>query len=168
MLQLAAHVERVPAAGALPRVRGGARGDERRARRRARDRAAVHAAREGAFARTDGRRDFALAPPARSYLQELAGRRRARCTASARSPTCSPASGVGELAPGRDQRARRSRASSELLGELARGLVFVNLIETDQVYGHRKDAHGFAARAARDRRARRGAWLDAPARAATC
>ena len=87
------------------------------------------------------------APPARSYLQELeqagvevhgvgkigdlfAGRRR------------------DALAPGRDERAGARRASSELLGELERGLVFANLIETDQVYGHRKDVGGFARRAA--------------------
>ena len=32
-----------------------------------------------------------------------------------------------------------------LIGELDDGLVFANLIETDQVYGHRKDAAGFHA-----------------------
>ena len=32
-----------------------------------------------------------------------------------------------------------------LLEELDEGFVFVNLIETDQVYGHRKDVRGFAA-----------------------
>jgi phosphopentomutase len=36
------------------------------------------------------------------------------------------------------------RALDELVGELRHGLVFVNLIETDQLYGHRKDASGFA------------------------
>ena len=35
-------------------------------------------------------------------------------------------------------------AVQELAGELQRGLVFANLIETDQLYGHRKDARGFA------------------------
>ena len=35
-------------------------------------------------------------------------------------------------------------ALEELVGGLRRGLVFVNLIETDQRYGHRKDARGFA------------------------
>ena len=33
----------------------------------------------------------------------------------------------------------------ELIGGLPAGLVFANLIETDQLYGHRKDANGFAA-----------------------
>jgi phosphopentomutase len=30
-----------------------------------------------------------------------------------------------------------------LLGELESGLIFVNLVETDQVYGHRHDVQGF-------------------------
>jgi phosphopentomutase len=34
--------------------------------------------------------------------------------------------------------------TSELIAELDRGLVFTNLIETDQVYGHRHDFEGFA------------------------
>jgi len=34
-------------------------------------------------------------------------------------------------------------ARGELLGELAHGLVFANLVDTDQVYGHRKDIAGF-------------------------
>ena len=29
------------------------------------------------------------------------------------------------------------------MGELERGFVFANLIETDQIYGHRKDVEGF-------------------------
>ena len=34
-------------------------------------------------------------------------------------------------------------ATTELLRELDAGLVFVNLVETDQVYGHRHDVEGF-------------------------
>ena len=62
--------------------------------------------------------------------------------------------GVSEAHPGAtnaqalDERRRScSRGSSG-------GLVFANLIETDQLYGHRKDAAGLRRRAARDRRAR--------------
>jgi phosphopentomutase len=33
--------------------------------------------------------------------------------------------------------------TTALIGELEHGLVFTNLIETDQVYGHRHDARGF-------------------------
>jgi phosphopentomutase len=35
--------------------------------------------------------------------------------------------------------------TTELLRELDAGLVFVNLVETDQVYGHRHDVEGFHA-----------------------
>jgi phosphopentomutase len=36
-------------------------------------------------------------------------------------------------------------ATTELLRTLASGLIFVNLVETDQVYGHRHDVNGFHA-----------------------
>ena len=35
-------------------------------------------------------------------------------------------------------------ATTALLRELESGLIFVNLVETDQVYGHRHDVSGFA------------------------
>ena len=35
-------------------------------------------------------------------------------------------------------------ATGNLLRELDRGLIFTNLVETDQVYGHRHDSEGFA------------------------
>src|SRR6202040_3035407 len=51
--------------------------------------------------------------------------------------------GVSASHPGATN-ARALQALDELAGELQRGLVFANLIETDQLYGHRKDARGFA------------------------
>ena len=36
-------------------------------------------------------------------------------------------------------------STTALLGELADGFIFVNLVETDQLYGHRHDVPGFAA-----------------------
>ena len=53
--------------------------------------------------------------------------------------------------PGADQRGghrRHDRAARDLDS----GLVFVNLVETDQVYGHRKDVEGFHGALQRDRR----------------
>jgi len=100
------------------------------------------AGRAGGFERTPGRRDLALAPPARSYLEEIEG-------------FGLPVTGVGKIA---DLFAGRGVTSSlpgatnaqalEWVAELARempdGLAFANLIETDQRYGHRKDVPGFA------------------------
>ena len=71
----------------------------------------------------------------------------------------------------RRTRARRTRGRSPrrraLLAELGEGLVFVNLVETDQVYGHRKDVEGFHG-ALRAIDAAVGGWLERAARRATC
>ena len=97
----------------------------------------------GAFTRTDGRRDFTLAPPSRSALDAL-------CEADV------PTHAVGkthDLFAGRGFVAAHPGATSAvalhetdgLVGELYHGLVFTNLIDTDQVHGHRKDIEGFHA-----------------------
>ena len=51
--------------------------------------------------------------------------------------------GIDRGHPGADQRRRRSRSTEQLIDELDGGLVFTNLVETDQVYGHRGDVPGF-------------------------
>jgi phosphopentomutase len=96
----------------------------------------------GAFTRIDGRRDYALRPPARSYLQELedAG---VEVHGVGKIHDLFDGVGVSASHPGATN-ARALDALEELAGELQRGLVFANLIETDQLYGHRKDARGFA------------------------
>jgi phosphopentomutase len=97
----------------------------------------------GAWRRREGRRDYALPPPSRSYLQELRA-------------SGVPVHGVGKIRdlfagvgidakhPGATN-AEGIATTTRLLRELEGGLVFVNLVETDQVYGHRHDAPGFAA-----------------------
>ncbi|HTU77128.1 MAG TPA: phosphopentomutase [Solirubrobacteraceae bacterium] len=98
----------------------------------------------GAFERTQGRRDFALEPPARSYLQELqdAG---AEVHGVGKIEDLFAGVGVSVSHPAATN-ARALDAVDELIGELPeRGLAFANLIETDQLYGHRKDVRGFAA-----------------------
>jgi phosphopentomutase len=96
----------------------------------------------GAFERTSGRRDYALAPPARSYLQELQD---GGCTVHAVGKIGDLFAGVGidQRHPGADN-ATALASTRELLAEIDEGLAFVNLIETDQTFGHRKDAPGFA------------------------
>ena len=111
----------------------------------------------GSFRRTEGRHDYALPPPGRSYLEEL-------------QAAGAPVHGVGKIRDlfagvGVDvshagaTNAAGIAATTELLRELESGLIFVNLVETDQVYGHRHDVAGFAARPGRDRHGRRSAWL---------
>jgi phosphopentomutase len=95
----------------------------------------------GSFARTDGRRDYALAPPSRSYLVEL---QEAGVPVHTVGKVGQLFAGVGINVqhPGATN-ARALDETTQLLGTLEHGFVFTNLIETDQVYGHRHDVHGF-------------------------
>jgi phosphopentomutase len=156
VLQIAAHVEVVAPEELYEicrRVRGEMTGEHAVGRVIARP----FAGPEGAFERTDGRRDYALAPPARSYLDELQGHG-------------IPVHSVGKVGqlfagvgidvehPGATN-ARALDETTELMVGLEHGLVFTNLIETDQVYGHRHDFDGFAD-ALRRIDARVAAWLE--------
>ena len=95
----------------------------------------------GAFARTPNRHDYSLTPPARSYLEAL-------------QEAGLPVHTVGKIADvfahvgvdvshrGPDN-ATAIAATTALMRDLDRGLVFTNLVETDQVYGHRNDVPGY-------------------------
>jgi phosphopentomutase len=141
VLQLAAHVERVPV-DELYRACAAARAAMSGEHAVGRVIARPFTGDVGAFKRTEGRRDFALAPPGRSYLQELndAG---VEVHGVGKIHDLFAGVGVDVSQPG----ATNARALAEvqrLLGSLPSGLVFANLIETDQVYGHRKDWDGFS------------------------
>jgi phosphopentomutase len=110
----------------------------------------------GAFRRTEGRKDFAVAPPGHSYLDELQG---AGVPVHAVGKVCDLFAGVG--VDQYHQGATNERGIAvigELMGELDAGLVFANLVETDQIYGHRHDVEGFH-RALREIDAAVGRWL---------
>jgi len=95
----------------------------------------------GAFERTLGRRDYTLAPPSRSYLELL---REAGAEVHGVGKAAALFGGVGFSAVHAGASNAEAIASVEgLIGALAQGLVFANLIETDQRYGHRHDAAGF-------------------------
>lgn len=111
----------------------------------------------GHFQRTNDRKDHALEPPSISYLDVL-------------QETGVPVHTVGksgQLFAGRgidEQHAGATNAialeqTGQLLDDLDCGLVFTNLIETDQVYGHRHDMPGFA-RALEEIDAHVGQWLE--------
>jgi phosphopentomutase len=95
----------------------------------------------GNFHRREGRRDYSALPPGRSYLDEL-------------QDAGVAVHGVGKIRDlfagvGIDEKhdggtnAKGIAATTGLLRELDSGFVFVNLVETDQVYGHRHDVEGF-------------------------
>jgi phosphopentomutase len=97
---------------------------------------------EGGFERTEGRRDFALPPPGPSYLDALrsAG---AEVHAVGKVGQLFAGAGIDVQHPGATN-ARALAETTELMRTLEQGFVFTNLIETDQVYGHRHDFEGFA------------------------
>jgi phosphopentomutase len=110
-----------------------------------------------AFTRTAGRKDYALDPPGRSYLQELQAHGIAVHTVGKIGSVFNHV-GVDHEHRGPDN-ATAIAATSALVGELDGGLVFTNLVETDQVYGHRQDVPGFhGALQGIDRAV--GEWLD--------
>ena len=113
--------------------------------------------RPGAFVRMEERKDFSLLPPRRSYLEELqeAG---APVHSVGKVADLFAAAGIDWQHPGATNAEALARVTA-LIEELDHGLVFANLIETDQVYGHRKDMRGFA-RALEDVDACVASWLD--------
>jgi phosphopentomutase len=96
----------------------------------------------GAFKRTYNRRDYALIPPEPTLCDVVA---------AAGLPTVGIGKigdifamrGIGESVHS-EGNADGLRLTLEVLGRVRRGLVFVNLVDFDMVYGHRNDAPGFA------------------------
>ncbi|HKO28853.1 MAG TPA: phosphopentomutase, partial [Solirubrobacteraceae bacterium] len=95
----------------------------------------------GSFRRTEGRHDYALLPPGRSYLEELQA---AGAEVHGVGKIHDLFAGVGvDVKHAGATNAAGLAATSALLRDLESGLIFVNLVETDQVYGHRHDVAGF-------------------------
>jgi phosphopentomutase len=95
----------------------------------------------GSFHRREGRRDYAAPPPGRSYLEEIQD---AGLPVHAVGKIRDLFAGVGitEKHEGATN-AKGIASTTRLLEQFDGGLIFVNLVETDQVYGHRHDVEGF-------------------------
>jgi phosphopentomutase len=141
VLQLAAHVDVLPEPrlyAACEAARGVMSGEHAVGRVIARP----FEGRPGAFVRREGRRDYAAPPPGRSYLEELQD---AGLPVHAVGKIRDLFAGVGITEKHEGATNAKGIASvTRLLEELDAGLIFVNLVETDQVYGHRHDVEGFA------------------------
>jgi phosphopentomutase len=154
VLQVAAHEDVVPEAelyALCAAIRGEMTGEHSVGRVIARP----FAGEPGAFHRTTGRRDFSVDPPGRTYLDELhdAG---VPVHAVGKVWDLFAGRGIDEGHKGKTN-AQGIAATTELLRDLDRGLIFTNLVETDQLYGHRHDVEGFHA-ALREIDAAVGAW----------
>jgi phosphopentomutase len=96
--------------------------------------------RVGAYVRTTNRRDYSLAPPDETLLDDLAA-------------AGVPRAGVGkvdDLFAGRSIRATHTRSNAEGIAAILDwlrgaqgGLLFANLVDFDTLYGHRNDLVGF-------------------------
>lgn len=94
----------------------------------------------GAYERTKHRRDYSIEPPAETLLDAL-------------EAAGIPRDGVGkvdDLFAGRGIRSRHTASNAEgiaaiaeWLGKAPEGLLFANLVDFDQSYGHRNDVPGF-------------------------
>jgi phosphopentomutase len=94
----------------------------------------------GSYVRTANRRDYSIAPPDETLLDDLAA-------------AGVPRAGVGkvdDLFAGRSLRARHTTSNAEglsaiheWLGGEQGGLLFANLVDFDTKYGHRNDPAGF-------------------------
>ncbi len=96
----------------------------------------------GAFSRTANRHDYAVAPPDGMLLDKLHERG-------------VPVASVGKIADVYLSRGVTSsrktktnadgmRQTLEAMNELDRGLIFVNLVDFDMLYGHRNDPEGYS------------------------
>jgi len=97
----------------------------------------------GAFTRTANRHDYALEPTGPTLLDALSSRKigvisigKVRDLFAGRGisravPTSSDADGMAKL--------------TAVMAETAHGLIFINLVDFDAVYGHRNDVAGYAA-----------------------
>jgi len=96
--------------------------------------------RDGAYTRTKNRRDFSIAPPSETLLDALEHRG-------------IPRSGVGkvdDLFAGRGIQSKHTANNAEgieavalWLKQASSGLLFANLVDFDQAFGHRNDVPGF-------------------------
>ncbi|MDA0181396.1 phosphopentomutase [Solirubrobacter phytolaccae] len=155
VLQIAAHVDEVPPAelyAACAAAREIMTGEHAVGRVIARP----FRGEPGAFERTDGRKDLALPPPGRSYMQELQSAGQTVHTVGKIGQVFDSV-GVDVQHKGATNAAAMT-VTAELIDTLDGGFVFTNLVETDQVYGHRNDVPGYH-RALQAIDAEVGAWL---------
>ena len=95
----------------------------------------------GAYERTPNRHDYSLEPKRPNYLSLIrdAG---LKVHGVGKIGSVFNHVGVDHEHPGATNPAAIAR-TSRLVDELEHGFVFTNLVETDQVYGHRQDVPGF-------------------------
>jgi phosphopentomutase len=96
----------------------------------------------GHFKRTANRKDFAVPPPLGMLLDQLASRG-VPVYAIGKISDIFLGRGISETVKTRDNSDGMEKTLAALQ-EHANGLIFVNLVDFDQLYGHRNDVEGYA------------------------
>lgn len=97
---------------------------------------------DGKFTRTEDRKDFSLEPPGKTMLDILS---------EANVPVIAVGK-INDIFCGRGitrsihtgDNAEGLEVTKRLAAEAEKGLIFVNLVDTDMLYGHRNDVRGYA------------------------
>ncbi len=95
---------------------------------------------DGHFSRTPHRRDFSIAPPSETLLDALASAGIARRGVGKVDDLFAGRSIAAEHTP---DNAAGLEAIGRALREMPSGFLFANLVDFDQLWGHRNDAAGF-------------------------
>ena len=96
----------------------------------------------GRFTRTSHRHDYAVAPWGETLLDRLTGRGIA-VTAIGKVNDLFAGRGISRTIPTVSDDAGMA-ALATVMEDAAGGLIFLNLVDFDTVYGHRNDVHGYA------------------------
>jgi phosphopentomutase len=95
----------------------------------------------GAYKRTYNRKDFSLLPPTETALERLTAAK-IPVVGVGKIPDifCDRGISRGVHTEGNTDGLAKTR---DLLGEVKEGMIFVNLVDTDMLYGHRNDVPGY-------------------------
>ncbi|TMA28748.1 MAG: phosphopentomutase [Deltaproteobacteria bacterium] len=96
----------------------------------------------GKFQRTYNRRDFSQPPP-KGMVLDLLAEKGVRTTAVGKIADIYDNHGIAESVH-TEGNADGLRKTREILQSMPPGFLFVNLVDTDMLYGHRRDAIGYA------------------------
>jgi len=96
----------------------------------------------GSYFRTSGRKDLSLPPSGPTALDALA-ESGIHCTGIGKIAEMFSYQGIAESIPATDNSDALAKTTA-LIEEGRRGFIFVNLVDFDMHFGHRRDAHGFA------------------------
>jgi phosphopentomutase len=98
-------------------------------------------ARQGEYKRTYNRKDFAMPPPEPTVLDRLT-EAHIPVIGVGKIPDIYCHRGIGEEVH-TEGNADGMRLTREVMGRTASGLIFVNLVDFDSLYGHRRDPAGY-------------------------